>query len=73
MGTREGSTAPFFNEPRFQSPVPKLQCPKCGQSVEDVSDEASWKLKFYPRHQGRGYWVCLECNRGFHETGLVVS
>lgn len=50
-----------------------MECPKCGQSVPDDAPVEEVREKFYPRHAGRGYWVCLGCKRAFHESGVRVS
>jgi hypothetical protein len=50
-----------------------MKCPKCGESVDDNASDEEKLAKFYPRHAGRGYWVCLSCKRAFHESGIGVS
>jgi hypothetical protein len=50
-----------------------MECPNCGESVADDATPDEVHAHFYPRHAGRGYWVCLKCKRAFHETGIRVS
>jgi uncharacterized protein with PIN domain len=50
-----------------------MECPKCKTSVTESATLEQKLEKFYPRHAGRGFWVCLECNRAFHEEGIRVS
>lgn len=51
-----------------------MECPACKSNVPTGSPPDVVRTKFYPRRAGTDFWVCLECNRGFHQaTGTVVS
>lgn len=51
-----------------------MECPKCHSQVADGAPEAERRQKFYRRRAGDDFWVCLECNRAFHDkTRTVVS
>lgn len=52
----------------------RMECPNCHAKVPDDAPSADVRKVFYPRRAGVDFWVCMECNRGFHSaTGTRVS